>query len=187
MRRNVYLMYLTIKILYLWQRKKIKPSDLDLKPKATGAIQDEVLYPKEDQTDNKARPTDQANCLETLACNITYGCPVTGGGCETGKICFETGPNCIENTTTCQVKTQQAECLSKLCGERTVDLPCLETEQETCQDTIGLRCQGSVRNCLWTEEGCEVIHPTSDCFETLLEQCQSSDTSCEETSDECQN
>ncbi len=193
----------------LMAKKKIKPSDLDLTPKATGSVQSDAYIETNDihcpatqldlcLTENticvqsKYTVCDKTKmCEETLACNNTRKCPVTYAGCNTyGNQCIETGPNCVEKTAICQVRTEQIDCLTQLCGEMTVDLPCRYTEEDTCIEieTGAIGCYETGLNC--TNKDCGEITPTDICMETRNIQCfqtsvcESSDTSCEDPSTE---
>ncbi len=222
----MFIWYINNQNSFFMAKKKIKPSDLDLQPKQVGATE-----PSATNTDNCVEDTFICNgvsklCKETDFCEATYNCNVTlkacvthtscelsrkclmtYRNCETGNGCYQTGYTCPEPTLKCQLKTEQEECLTELCaektvlcGEATVDTPCLYTEQSECEATDALICNSPSKDCIIPDtEICDVSNAETVCLlpETrqactalpcqLSAECNSLATSCEETYNECES
>lgn len=217
-------------------KKKIKQSDLNLMPKPIGSIEEASVDKTKDVVDQTFKCGNTTICEDTLRCDTyacntlkcdaTYNCnitlvsgcvtrrcqgsiycPITDKNCETGNGCYQTGYTCPDPTLKCQLKTEQDECLTELCvektvfcGEATVDNPCLYTEQSECEATDALICNSTSKDCIIPDtEICDVPNTETVCLlpETrqactalpcqLSAECNSLATSCEETSNECES
>ncbi|WP_295730881.1 hypothetical protein [uncultured Muribaculum sp.] len=163
-------------------KKKIKTSDLNLSPKPVGSsgLTGESNAGKKPGADTKAitvRPTDQDKCLETFACPSTMDCPMTERGCETGKVCYETGNKCIDTEYCIPYTRNVVECVTRkecdtvACTETTPESPCVETQVKTVCVTPPLQTNAC---------GLE----TASYFTCG---CETNDASCEETSENCED
>lgn len=190
----MFIWYINNQNSFFMAKKKIKPSDLDLTPKAVGESMDKAI--PDETNELHCTPTEMTICVsgldcfqskyslcedDSLKCAGTIACPGTNNCVDsrsaaiqccahTGNDCVESGNNCPGTDRTCGCIVYTDDCgltLNNACPET---FNCKSVEGGVCElSAVVEECPETIRNC-GSKEFCPIL-TSNDCDESTDENC----------------